>query len=139
MNRLQKSRRKRTYLIRYITKHPGVFFSDLQRHFKYSTGSLSYQLQHLVESEDIFGRFDGYWTRYYPISMRRKRKIVEFSPAQMKVIKILEEYPGSSYTEIAGRLRKTRQAIMYHLGILHKKGIVRRKQSGWKYLHYLNK
>ena len=58
---------------------------------------------------------------------------------QQVIVKILEKYPGSSFMDIANRLGKTRQAIMYHLKILVKEGIVKRKKKGRKYLYYLKK
>ena len=139
MNRIQMSKRKKTYLIRYITKHPGAHFSAIKRHFGYSTGSLVYQLEHLLESKEIFARYDGFWKRFYPKSMRRKRIFVEISPMQEVIVKILERSPGSSFMDIAGRLGRTRQAIMYHLKNLVKEGMVRRKKSGRKFIYYLKK
>jgi len=137
MNRLQISKRKRTYLVRYITKHPGTHFSDIKRHFGYSTGSLVYQLEILLDRKEIFARYDGFWKRFYPISMRRRRKFVEITPTQEVIVKILVKYPGSSFMDIANRLGRTRQAIMYHLKNLVKEGIVKRKKSGRKYLYYM--
>ena len=139
MNRLQKSKRKRTYLVRYITKNPGTHFSEIKRHFGYSTGSLVYQLDQLLDSKEIFARYDGFWKRFYPKSMRRKRIFVEISPMQEVIVKILEKSPGSSFMDIAGKLGRTRQAIMYHLKILVKEGVVRRKKSGRKYVYFLKK
>ena len=133
------AKRKRTYLVRYITKHPGVHFSDIKRHFGYSTGSLVYLLDQLLDSKEIFARYDGFWKRFYPISMRRKKKFVEISPLRKKVVRMLEKSPGSSFMDLADRLGRTRQAVMYHLKILVKKGIVRRKKSGRKYIYYLKK
>ena len=139
MNRLETSRKKRKDIIKFIAKNPGAHFSAIKRHFNYSTGSLFYQLELLIESKEIFARYDGYWKRYYPKSMRRKKKFVENTPVQEKIVKILEKNPGSSFMDIADRLGKTRQAIMYHLKILVKEGIVQRKKSGRKYIYYLKK
>jgi len=136
MNRLQMAKRKRTYIVRYITKNPGTHFSDIKRHFGYSTGSLVYQLEQLLDRKEIFARYDGFWKRFYPKSMRRKRIFLEITPMQKTVVEILEKSPGSSFMDIAGRLGRTRQAIMYHLKILIKMGIVRRKKSGRKYIYY---
>ena len=58
---------------------------------------------------------------------------------QDKIVEILRRAPGSTFMEMAGRLGKTRQAVMYHLKILVKKGLVRRKKSGRKYLYYMEK
>ena len=136
MNRLQKSKRKRTDLVRFIAKNPGTHFSDIKRHFGFSTGSLVYQLELLLNSKEIFARYDGFWKRFYPISMRRKRIFLEISPMQQVIVNMLEKFPGSSFMDIAGRLGRTRQAIMYHLKILVKEGIVQRKKSGRKYIYY---
>jgi len=69
--------------------------------------------------------------------MRRGRILVEFTPAQEKIVAILEEFPGSSHSDIAIQLKKTRQVIMYHLKFLLEKGFVRRKRSDRKYKYYL--
>ena len=139
MNRLEISKRKRRDILRFITKRPGTFFSEIKRHFKYSTGSLVYQLEILMDDKKIFPRYDGFWKRFYPISMRRKRRFIEMTPMQGQIIKNLGRYPGSSFMDIAGRLKRTRQAVMYHLKKLHKKGFVRRKKSGRKYIYHLKK
>ena len=139
MNRLETSRQKRKDIVKFITKNPGVHFSKIKGHFGYSTGSLVYQLELLLDRKEIFARYDGFWKRFYPISMRRKRVFVEITPTQDVIVKILEKSPGSSFMDIAGRLGKTRQAIMYHLKILVKEGIVKRKKSGRKYLYHLKK
>ena len=139
MNKLEISRQKRKDIVKFITKNPGAHFSAVKRHFGYSTGSCVYQLELLLDRKEIFARYDGFWKRFYPISMRRKRIFVEISPMQQVIVKILEKYPGSSFMDIANRLGKTRQAIMYHLKILVKEGIVKRKKKGRKYLYYLKK
>ena len=138
MNRLETSRKKRKDIIKFIAKNPGAHFSAIKRHFNYSTGSLVYQLELLLEGKEIFARFDGFWKRFYPQSMRRKRNFLEVSPMQGVIVKILEESPYS-LMDIAARLMRTRQAIMYHLKILIKKGIVRREKSGLKYIYYRGK
>ena len=139
MNRLEISRKKRKDIVKFITKNPGAHFSAIKRHFNYSTGSLVYQLELLMEGKEIFARYDGFWKRFYPKSMRRKRVFVEISPMQDTIVGILNKSPGSSFMDIAGQLGRTRQAIMYHLKILVKMGIVRRKKSGRKYIYNLKK
>ena len=139
MNRLENSRKKRKDIVKFIAKNPGAHFSAIKRHFGYSTGSLVYQLEQLLDRKEIFARYDGFWKRFYPKSMRRKKIFVEISPMQQVIVKILEKSPDSSFMDIANRLERTRQAIMYHLKILVKEGIVRRKKSGRKYIYYLKK
>ena len=139
MNRRESSEQKRKDIVEFITKNPGTFFSEIKRHFNYSTGSLFYQLDLLMEDKEIFARYDGYWKRFYPKSMRRKRIFVEITPMQETIVGILGKSPGSSFMDIAGRLDRTSEGIMYHLKILVKKGIVRRKKIGRRYIYNLKK
>jgi len=139
MSRLKISKQKRKNILRFISKKPGTHFSEIKRHFKYSTGSLVYQLDILLNDKKIFSRYDGFWKRFYPISMRRKRNFIELTPMQENIVKILIKKPGSSFMDLADRLKRTRQAMMYHLKILVKEGIVKRKKSGRKYLYFMNR
>ena len=139
MNRLENSKQKRKDIVNFITKNPGAHFSGVKRHFGYSTGSLVYQLELLMEGKEIFARYDGFWKRFYPISMRRKRRFIEITPVQKKVVSILEQSPELSIMEIAERMKRTRIDVIYHLKNLVKMGIVRRKKSGRKYVYYLKK
>ena len=139
MSRLKISKQKRKNILRFIAKKPGTHFSDIKRHFNYSTGSLVYQLDILLNDKKIFSRYDGFWKRFYPISMRRKRNFIELTPMQENITNILIKKPGSSFMDLANSLKRTRQAVMYHLKILVKEGIVKRKKSGRKYLYFMNK
>ena len=139
MNRVELSKQKSRKILSHIVKHPGVHYSEIQRHFEFSAGSLVYQLAKLEGGKHIFSRKDGFWKRFYPISMRKKRKFIEITPIQKKVVSILELSPELSIMEIAVRMKRTRIDVIYHLNPLVKKGIVKRKKSGRKYLYHVEK
>lgn len=139
MSRLKISKQKRKNILRFISKMPGTHFSDIKRHFKYSTGSLVYQLDILLGEKKIFTRYDGFWKRFYPISMRRRKSFIELTPMQKRITKLLVKKPDSSFMNLSNSLKRTRQATMYHLKILRKMGLVKRKKSGRKYVYSLTK
>ena len=125
MNRLEISKLVRKKILNFIKKNPGTHFSEILRRLNLSSGRLTYHIIMLEEAGKIVAEYDGYWKRFYSISMKDEKIPRSLIPTEMKLIKLVKRRPGSTYVDLVKRWGKTRQSIYFHFKKLIKMGLIR--------------
>ena len=136
MNRLETARLNRERLQRHIEESPGRHFGEISRHLGLSVRQMRYAVSVLLVEKKIFSEDDGYFTHYYPMSMRKKRKPVSLSTTSREVAEMIEEKPGVCARELAGMRGCARQGVFYHIGKLLALKIIRRVEGDGRRYHY---
>lgn len=136
MSRRDIARQIRERILEYIEDSPGTHFSDIRRQLQLSSGRLSYHISKLEREKKIFSEYDGYWKRFFSISVKRKKLPQVLNPMSKEIAAIIRENPGATYMEIVEIWGKTRQAVMYHTKMLLERGIIRAKWRNRKYHFY---
>lgn len=139
MNRREIAQKMRANILNLVGKSPGIHFHGIRRKLKISSGSLAYHIKKLDEIGEIFSETEGYWKRFYPISMKSKRRPLALTPMQREVVIFIERHPGAAYKDLVKAKGRTRQLYMYHIGKLIERGFVRMKKQGVKHTFYLTR
>ena len=138
MNRLEISKQVRKKILSYIKRKPGIHFCEILRCLELPTGNLAYHILKLEETKKIFSVYDGYWKRFYSISMKDKRIPNLMSPKQEKIYNFIIKNPGSTYKDILKMYGTSRQTIVYHIRKLRKVNLIRGEREKRTYHFYVN-
>ena len=138
MNRIEISKQVRRKILSHIKRNPGCHFLQITRQLKLTTGRLTYHILKLEETKKIFPLYDGYWKRFYPISMKDEKIPNLISPKQEKIYNFIIKNPGSTYKEISKKYGTSRQTIVYHIRKLRKVKLIRGEREKRTYHFYVN-
>ena len=138
MNRLEKSKQIRRKILSYIRRNPGCHYRQILKRLELSSGSLAYHLLKIEENKNVFAVYDGYWKRFYPISMKDETILDRMTPRQKKIYDLIKKRPGSTYMDIVKKLGKTRPTFVYHTEKLMKMNLIRRELVKGKFHFYVD-
>ena len=126
-------------LLGMIEMVPGVHYRRLKETINLGNGTCVYHLHRLEKEGLIRSEKDGLFKRFYPVPQKgRGKSILALSEIRQRIVKILQESPGLSLTEISYLLEEDVQKIDYHLKKLESEGIVlKKKESDWYTMYYL--
>lgn len=126
----------RNLIYNYVNKHPGEHPGKIGRQLDLSEGMLRYHLKRLQQTKKIKVETDGKYKYYYPIDYQNP---ISHTPIQKIIINILLENPGLTSLEIAKKMGKERQTIIYHMNKLTEKDMIKSKKVNKKVHWYINK
>ena len=106
----------------FIEENPGTHYSELKRRLGISKGTLSRQLTRLEEAERIKHQSDGHFKFFYTVNETTCSQ--PLTPKQKKIIDLINENPGSTYQEMAMKLGRTPEGILYHVKTLRRMDLV---------------
>ena len=125
----------RNLIYNYVNKHPGEHPGKIGRQLDLSEGTLRYHLKRLQQTKKIKVETDSKYKYYYPIDYQNP---ISHTPIQKIIINILLEKPGLTSLEIAEKIGKERQTIIYHMNKLIKKDLIKSKKVNKKVHWYIN-
>ena len=138
MNPFDISKKVRAKILSYIKRNPGCHFSYILKRLELSSGRLTYHILKLTETEKIFAVYNGYWKRFYPISMKGDKIPEPITPRQKETCDFIRKRPGATYMDLVDKFGKTRQAIIYHMNKLIKIGLIRAERVKNKFHFYID-
>lgn len=108
--------------LRYIIHNPGKHYREIRRRLGISGGTLSRTLEELEMTDQIKCSHNGYFKFFYPAGIEDKGK--PLTPMQERVVELIDNRLGSTYQDLAVKLQKTPEAILYHMKNLGTMGVV---------------
>jgi predicted transcriptional regulator len=107
-----------------ITSNPGVHFTRLKEWLTISNGTLTYNLEILIQEKRIRAVRDGLFKKYYPVETALDRLPVDSLSLEDKIILSVRDNPGAAQSEMAHNLDESRQNVHYHVKKLVGLGIL---------------
>ena len=138
MNRFDISKKVRGKILSFIKRNPGTHFSRILKRLELSSGRLTYHIMMLTKAEKIFAVYNGYWKRFYPISMKGVKIPDPITPEQVKIYNFIKKRPGSTYKDLVKKFGKSRQSFIYHITKLMKMKLIRGEREKRTYHFYVN-
>jgi len=133
--------KNRSKIIDIILETPGVHFNEILRQAELSPGNLVWHLD-VLESYKVIGKKNiGQYLVYFPYyydSNPISNIDIELAKSKvtLKILKIIEEHPGTYGNEIARTLNLDHKTVKYHIDKLTENNLVNQKKSGRKNLLY---
>jgi len=123
----------------YLEANPrGVYFTDILKTLDMKYGTLVYHLNVLERERELFSRGERasriFFARGTEVYGEKKKfwEKVEFFPSkvQQDIIDTIEEQDHITQTEIAKKLRVSKESLHYHIRKLKKAGVVQIERRG---------
>lgn len=129
-------------IYQYVRDNPGAHYQQIKNELDLKNGTLTYHLEVLMREEGKCEKH-GIGSIHYIVS-RRDRKLKRFYPGcpkcaeapredvvvQDEIVRIIQDKPGLTQTEIAERLKLSRQVVSYNVKQLKEKGRIRLEGEG---------
>lgn len=133
--------KNRSKIIDIILETPGVHFNEILRQAELSPGNLVWHLDVLesykVISKRNIGQYLVYFPYYYDSNPISNIDIeLAKSKVTLKILKIIEEHPGTYANEIARTLNLDHKTVKYHVDKLTENNLVNPQKKGRKNLLY---
>jgi predicted transcriptional regulator len=141
---LEHKLRSKIYM--HIRANPGDHYRSIMTKLKIKNGTLVHHLSRLEQEELIRSERDGYFKRFYPVSMRIPKSEVgmyypegiptynigehQVSEIQLKIIETMRKYPGLTQKDIANKVNESRRVVNYHIKLLGQHDLIRVVKSG---------
>ncbi|UCH89503.1 MAG: winged helix-turn-helix transcriptional regulator [Thermoplasmata archaeon] len=112
----------RLTIFEYIRTHPGEHLGGLSVQLAINEGTLRHHLRNLENTGQIKVKRDGKYKYFYPLDYNDSLML---TPVQKEIVEIVRQNGGVTTQDVADRLGKERQTIVYHMSNLTEKGILR--------------
>ncbi len=126
-----------------ISCNSGIRFNHLRRVSGCASGQLQWHLKKLLKHQLIKIHLEEnvkqYFTTRAQLTAPHSKKIILFSPIQVKIIHLLEEETDLSINLIAHKISRHKNTTRYHILKLIKKGIIEAEDIGKSKLLRLNR
>ena len=120
---------QRRQLLRAIRRRPGITITELMNAMPFGWASLYHHLDQLVAAKLIHLEENPYDARKRhvfpsdaPADVHAMQTVLR--PTRRQVAETVRDNPGIGADEIAKRLGLTRQQVIYHLRLMHERGLV---------------
>ena len=125
----------RNKIFNYVNKHPGEHSSKIKKQLRLRESTLRYHIKQLLHTNKIKVETDGKYKYYYPMDYQNP---IILTPSQKRIISLLLENPGVTSQEIAEKIGKERQTIIYHMNKLVEKEMIKNEKINKKVHWYIN-
>ena len=133
----------RLSIINQILRNPGIHHNELLRNCNLQKGQLQWHLDVLLKYRIIKKEKYGQYTIYFPITSSIesidafKNQLIK-SKTTTKILKLIQNYPGISSSEISKKINLARNTVKYHIDKLSEDNLIRLKENGRKIVLYPN-
>ena len=114
----------------YIRVHPGDTYTDIKRNLDLNAGTLTYHLDVLERGGLVRSMTRGVRKLFYPIDVRPPENGGGLHEIQQRLLRVLNEAPGTAVSDLGSLLGIGRQLALYHLRLLSQQGLVRLERRG---------
>jgi len=114
----------------YIRVHPGDSYTDIKRNLDLNAGTLTYHLDVLERGGLVRSMTRGARKLFYPIEVRPPEDGGGLHEVQQRLLRVLNEAPGTAVADLGALLGIGRQLALYHLRLLAQQGLVRLERQG---------
>ena len=133
----------RLNILKQILNNPGIHQNELMRNCKLQKGQLQWHLDVLLKYRIIKKEKYGQYTIYFPItssieSIDAFKNLPTKSVTTTKILKLIQNYPGISSSEISKKINLERNTVKYHIDKLSEDNLIRLKENGRKIELYSN-
>ena len=121
----------------YIRVHPGDTYTDIKRNMGLNNGTLTWHLLKLKKAGVIKVRTQGTRKRYYPADMPLPANNgSELHEIQRRLLRAVEEDPGTRVSALAAEVGVSSQLALYHLRKLSEKDLLSLERRGMRLRAY---
>ena len=110
----------------------GDTYTDIRRNLDLNNGTLTYHLNVLERQQMIRTVNRGAHKFVYPVDVRPAEDGGGLHELQQRILRVLNEAPGSAVSDLAAVLGISRQLAIYHARLLAQQGLVRLERRGLK-------
>jgi len=133
----------RLNILKQILNNPGIHQNELMRNCNLQKGQLQWHLDVLLKHRIIKKEKYGQYTIYFPItssieSIDAFKNLPTKSETTTKILKLIQNYPGISSSEISKKINLARNTVKYHIDKLSEDNLIRLKEKGRKIELYSN-
>jgi len=133
----------RLNILKQILNNPGIHQNELMRNCNLQKGQLQWHLDVLLKYRIIKKEKYGQYTIYFPItssieSIDAFKNLPTKSVTTTKILKLIQNYPGISSSEISKKINLARNTVKYHIDKLSEDNLIRLKENGRKIELYPN-
>jgi len=133
----------RLNILKQILNNQGIHQNELMRNCNLQKGQLQWHLDVLLKYRIIKKEKYGQYTIYFPITSSIesidafKNQPIK-SKTTTKILKLIQNYPGISSSEISKKINLGRNTVKYHIDKLSEDNLIRLKENGRKIELYSN-
>jgi len=133
----------RLNILKQILNNPGIHQNELMRNCNLQKGQLQWHLNVLLKYHIIKKEKYGQYRIYFPItssieSIDAFKNLPTKSVTTTKILKLIQNYPGISSSEISKKINLARNTVKYHIDKLSEDNLIRLKENGRKIELYPN-
>ena len=133
----------RLNILKQILNNPGIHQNELMRNCNLQKGQLQWHLNVLLKHHIIKKEKYGQYRIYFPItssieSIDAFKNLPTKSVTTTKILKLIQNYPGISSSEISKKINLARNTVKYHIDKLSEDNLIRLKENGRKIELYPN-
>jgi predicted transcriptional regulator len=114
-------------ILDFVTTHPGASAREVQRSLSLGWGQTAYHLEHLLQDSLLIRERAGHRDYYFTVNFRaedRRILVVFQSPVERRLVLLLTQKPGLSFSELADQLHMGKSTLSFHLKFLLAVGVV---------------
>jgi len=128
----------RKMIYNHIITFPGVAFTTLKNTYNLSNGTLRYHLEYLEKADQILSNIENGHRCYYPLRnefmvserFKNQPRLYNFTDIQLRIIKIIKNWPGISQSELIKRTNLSRFTVSYNIRKFIDMGLVKKSNNG---------
>lgn len=120
----------RWQIIGFIKGKPGTTYGEIKRKIGIGNGTLAYHLKVLEREELVKSKNHGRYKCFYPIEERIPDEEFRLSNIQKLILDTIRANPGIPQKKIIQATGNTQQAVSYHLNILIRENLIKKKKKG---------